>query len=166
MIALIVGTVLAVAALAFVLYPLFREGSAFVTGSRGASAEPAPDSGADRAVAALREVEFDRATGKLSDADYATLKATYTRDALAALRAQDAAAAATGGVSDDEMEAMILAYRSRRPECAVCGPRPEADAVYCSTCGRYLAGACARCGAAVTEPGARYCPSCGTVLAA
>lgn len=158
MTALILGTVLALAALAFVLFPLFRDAP-----RDAAAAEPLPDNDAERAVAALREVEFDRETGKLSDADYATLKATYTRGALAALRARDAAAS---GVSDADVEAMILAYRAKRSECETCGPRPEPDAVYCSTCGRYLAGACARCGAAVTEPGARYCPSCGTMLAA
>jgi len=122
----------------------------------------APDAPID-AIAALREVEFDRETGKLSDSDYATLKAEYTRDALAALRAQDVA---PSSVSDAEVEAMILAYRAPRRSCATCGPRPEPDALYCSTCGRFLAGECARCGASVTEPGARYCPACGATLAA
>lgn len=159
MIPLVLGTVLALAALAFVLVPLFvapraREGTA--------PRPSAPDASVD-AIAALREVEFDRETGKLSDSDYATLKAEYTRDALAALRAQDAA---PPGVSDAEVEAMILAYRAPRRSCATCGPRPEADARYCSTCGRFLSGECARCGASVTEAGARYCPACGATLAA
>lgn len=158
MIALVLGTVLALAALAFVLVPLFvapRAGA----GAPHAVPSPAPVD----AIAALREVEFDRETGKLSDSDYAALKAEYTRDALAALRAQDAA---PSGVSDAEVEAMILAYRAPRKACATCGPRPEADAIYCSACGRFLPGACARCGAEVTEPGARFCPACGATLAA
>ncbi len=159
MIALVLGTVLALAALAFVLVPLFvAPRTPDVTVPR----QSAPDAPVD-AIAALREVEFDRETGKLSDSDYATLKAEYTRDALAALRARDAAPST---VSDAEVEAMILAYRAPRRSCATCGPRPEADALYCSTCGRFLAGACARCGASVTEPGARYCPACGATLAA
>lgn len=159
MIALIVGTVLALAALAFVLVPLFATPGT----TQPAPPRPAvPDAPID-AIAALREVEFDRETGKLSDSDYATLKAEYTRDALAAMRAQDAAPL---GVSDADVEAMILAYRAPRRSCAACGPRPEADALYCSTCGRFLAGACARCGASVTEPSARYCPACGAMLAA
>ncbi len=160
MMPLILGTVLALAALAFVLVPLFAA-------PRPVDAPaPAPEaeSGTSAvAVAALREVEFDRETGKLSDSDYTALKAAYTREALAALRAEDAAPAR---VSDAEVEAMILAYRAPHRACATCGPRPEADAIYCSTCGRYLAGACARCGASVTEAGARYCPACGATLAA
>ncbi|HEY7878498.1 MAG TPA: zinc ribbon domain-containing protein [Gemmatimonadaceae bacterium] len=157
---LILGTVLALAALAFVLFPLFRDSS---RAEPVFASEPPEETGAARAVAALREVEFDRETGKLSDADYTSLKATYTREALAAMRAEDAA---SGGVSDDEVEAMIHAYRAAARACETCGPRPEPDAAYCSTCGRFLAGACARCGAAVTEAGARYCPGCGTRLAA
>ena len=47
-------------------------------------------------MAALREIEFDRATGKLSDADYDFLKARYTARALDALRQDDASPA--GGV--------------------------------------------------------------------
>ena len=43
------------------------------------------------AVAALREIEFDRETGKLSDDDYAALKAKYTGEAVAALRAESGA---------------------------------------------------------------------------
>lgn len=158
MIPLLVGTVLALLALAFVLYPLFTEPRphAAAPASPG-QPEPSP---AEQAIAALREIEFDRETGKLSESDYAALRARYTRVALAALRAEESAAA----VSDDEVEAMILAYRKRTPACSACGPRPEADAVYCSACGRYLAGACGRCGAAITEISARFCPTCGAAL--
>jgi predicted amidophosphoribosyltransferase len=48
--------------------------------------------------------------------------------------------------------------------CAECGPRPEADASYCSTCGRPLGGPCAKCGAVIDQPGARYCATCGHSL--
>ena len=45
------------------------------------------------ALAALKEIEFDRETGKLSDEDYAFLKGKYTGVALDALRAESAEAA-------------------------------------------------------------------------
>jgi hypothetical protein len=79
------------------------------------------------------------------------------------MRAEGAAAAA---VDDEEVEATILRYRAPRRECPTCGPRPEPDAVYCSACGHYLAGKCGRCGAPVSETGARYCATCGAALAA
>lgn len=160
MTALLAGTILALAALTFVLYPLFSEARPRRAPSLPARPEPTR---AQQAIAALREVEFDRETGKLSDSDYAKLKSEYTREALAALRAEDAAGA---GVGDDEVEAAILKYRAMAASCPACGPRPEADAIYCSSCGRYLAGQCGKCGAPVTELGARFCGSCGSGLAA
>ncbi|HET7550379.1 MAG TPA: zinc ribbon domain-containing protein [Gemmatimonadaceae bacterium] len=164
--ALITGTVLALVALGFVLYPLFREGAPVVKRVRPVKATPEP-SASERAVAILREVEFDRETGKLSESDYNALKSTYTREALAALRSEDAAAVtAAPGVADDEVEAVILKYRARPTVCEACGPRPEPDAIYCSSCGHYLAGVCGGCGAKITEAGARFCPSCGGSLAA
>ncbi len=109
MTALLVGTALAVASLCYVLYPLFRADIAVV---------PRPLAAAGRrqspAVDALRELEFDRQTGKISDADYEPLKARYTEQALAVMRAGDARV------------------------CERCGPRPERDAEFCSKCGAAL----------------------------
>lgn len=176
--ALVLGTLLALAGLAFVLYPLFADPGASLppvaTGSRSESEATGED-----AVAALREVEFDRATGKLSDSDYAALRARYTTAALAELRARDSMAVASGSAGTaqggdaapsteavDVAELAVRRQRDRLRECAACGPRPEPDAIYCSGCGRYLPGCCAGCGAKVDEPGARYCPGCGNTLAA
>ena len=116
------------------------------------------------ALSALKEIEFDRETGKLSDEDYDFLKRKYTGAALEALRAESADAAGT-----DDAEAMIAArVRALRsvatsaspeaPACPTCGPRPEPDAAFCSTCGRRIAegGACAGCGAMLGE-GSRFC---------
>jgi hypothetical protein len=158
MLALVLGTLLAVGALAFVLYPL-------LTGPAPMRRTPAATSASARpmeseAVTALREIEFDRVTGKLSDADYAELKARYTARALEAMRAGTTAGA------DDVIEAAVRAYRERIRNCVTCGPRPEPDASYCSNCGRYLPGTCAGCGAAVTESGAAFCANCGRQLAA
>ena len=176
--ALVLGTLLALAGLAFVLYPLFADPGAAIP-RRETGARDASDVTQEDAVAALREVEFDRATGKLSDSDYAALRARYTSRALAELRARDSVAAATGSVVTsadgeaasttdvvDVAELAVRRQRERLKECASCGPRPEPDAIYCSGCGRYLAGCCAGCGAKVEEPGARYCPGCGSTLAA
>ena len=66
------------------------------------------------AIDALREIEFDRATGKLSDSDYDSLKATYTQRAVGAMRAEGSSF------------------------CPRCGPRPEKDARFCSNCGGVL----------------------------
>jgi hypothetical protein len=91
------------------------------------------------ALAALKEIDFDRETGKLSDGDYEFLKAKYTTLALEALRAESV------DVTPDAIEAMVAArVRSLRSAgsspaaCSNCGPRPEPDAVFCSSCGHRL----------------------------
>jgi hypothetical protein len=135
------------------------------------------------ALAALKEIEFDRETGKLSDEDYAFLKGKYTGVALDALRAESAEAAEVAAHSErqdggGDVEAMIAArVRALRsaatsappgtPVCSTCGPRPEPDAVFCSTCGHRLlpGGACAGCGADLGQ-GSRFCERCGTGVAA
>ena len=162
MLPLIVGTLLAVLAVAYVLYPLLF-GNAPVSRRPIGLPLVAPPADED-AIVALREIEFDRATGKLSDADYAELKARYTTRALAAMRARG-----EGGVDappEDLVEATVLAYRARLKSCAHCGPRPEPDAVYCSNCGSYLDERCAGCGRVVEEAGAAFCAGCGRQLAA
>lgn len=92
------------------------------------------------ALLALKEIEFDRATGKLSDADYAALNARYTAAAIAALEPPPASV-----------------------RCLRHGDRTDADARCCAECGAGLvtsAGACVACG--FTPPAdAIYCPGCG-----
>jgi len=166
MTALILGTLLAVAALAFVLHPLFFPPAQRSARSRVVDSAPAvPRREKDLAVAALREIEFDRATGKLSDADYTELKQRYTERAIAAMRREEGAASLVAP-PEDEIEAAVLAWRARQPACPTCGPRPEADAVFCSSCGSYLRARCARCDAVVDQAGARFCSGCGHGLAA
>ena len=137
------AALLAALILWMVLEPLVRTGPARVR----AWEPPEPEETARGvALAALREIEFDRETGKLSDADYAELKTRYTREALAALRdtPSDLSAPSALSAPSDPLEAMIAA-RTRAilgaaaPPCPVCGPRPEPDAAWCSTCGRRLA---------------------------
>jgi hypothetical protein len=124
------------------------------------------------ALLALKEIEFDRETGKLSDADYQYLKDKYTSEALVAIRNEEGAAV------PDDVEA-VIAHRVRAlrsavatappdaPACPSCGPRPEEDAVYCSTCGGRMPApaACAGCGA-VLLPDSRFCEACGDRVAA
>ena len=155
-VALVAGTILGVSALAFVLYPLF-----FADDSRGSTRDGTGSSGEESAIVALREIEFDRATGKLSESDYAELKAQYSGRALTELRGRKEAAAAAPA---DAIEARVLAYRRTHKECPTCGLRPEPDAMYCSTCGTYLDRVCPSCAAPVTEPSATFCSACGASI--
>ena len=168
-----------------VLQPLIRPGALRVRAIEPLDPEETPRG---LALTALKEIEFDRETGKLSDADYQFLKAKYTAAALEAMR-QDEGTLTPGRASGD-VEAMIAAkVRALRSasaaassdapvtahsenvaatlSCSTCGPRPEPDAVFCSSCGRRLPmqAFCDRC-RTVLPPGSRYCESCGRQVAA
>lgn len=168
MIEFVVGVLFAAATVWFVLFPIFRPGLEPAGAVDGIllddEGEDPDDDYSSRAVAlrALREIEFDLATGKLSDADYAALKGKYTAEALAALRADEARAAAP--VAAPTRPGSPIA----RPVCPTHGLRPEPDAIFCSECGRRLGtaqGYCARCGSTL-ERDARYCNGCGSRVAA
>jgi hypothetical protein len=163
MIPLLLGSILAVLALAYVLFPLVKGNSAAPVVVL--ASESAPESSA---LDALREIEFDEATGKLSPEDYATLKATYTPLALAELRARESGEAATpnSAATSDAAEALIARAKQRGGNCPSCGPRPESDALFCSDCGRFLGAACLSCGAPAGSDSARFCVECGAALAA
>jgi len=145
---------------------------------------PPDPSRQDVARAALEEIELDRAMGKLAGADYRTLRARYEQELLPAAPARSVAGlTAQKGVlhgATEPVRALMPAdfgehleqvaeslVRQRRAAvriiCAACGPRPEPDARFCSTCGRFLE-PCSRCGSPVLALGARFCPRCGATL--
>jgi rRNA maturation endonuclease Nob1 len=181
-----IGETLAAAVVGFlalwlVLQPLLRRSA-----PRAQPVEPLDPEETPRGVAltALKEIEFDRETGKLSDADYQFLKAKYTATALEALRLESVEREPVE-VSDDVetlIAAKVRALRSASASapsdtssrstgttrsCNSCGPRPEPDAVFCSNCGRPLPNrsVCDRCGAAL-QPDSRFCEGCGRQVAA
>ena len=164
-VALVVGTILAVAALAFVLYPLF-----FALSERAPRRESSPRAADDSAILALREIEFDRATGKLSEPDYAELKKAYSERALRELRTEPGQAPAMTepevAPDLDRIDALARRYQLTHRACPTCGVRPEPDAVYCSTCGTFLDRTCPRCAEPIKEPGAAFCSTCGAPLTA
>src|SRR3989441_5279229 len=167
------GILLAAAGVYFVLRPILRpemERYGNRETENGSEGEDPDDDLSPRAVAlrALKEIEFDRATGKLSDADYDALKAQYTAEVVTALRAESRDA---GGEMRDAMAAGRTPHPASRlshPDCPTHGARPEPNAEFCSECGRRLGSApgyCGRCGAAL-EHDARYCHACGARVAA
>ena len=165
MLELILGVLLAAGATYYVLIPILRPPQE--SANRGTADDEGDDPADDMrpqavALRALKEIEFDRATGKLSDTDYDQLKAKYTQEALAALREEAGVRSLEPGVKPAPDS------RLPTPRCPEHGARPESDAVFCSECGRRLGtaqGYCARCGTALDDD-ARYCNRCGARVAA
>jgi hypothetical protein len=93
-VALFLAAVIAVASVALVAVPFLREPvadddrlpepRAYTSGALESTEQR------DRALAALKELEFDHRTGKLSDTDYRELVGVYRRRAADALRGLDA----------------------------------------------------------------------------
>jgi hypothetical protein len=86
--ALVLGALLAVVAVVFVARPLLREGpDETLEAPEPRRLELAEER--DRALAALKELEFDHRTGKVSDEDYRSMVGELRRAAADALRALD-----------------------------------------------------------------------------
>lgn len=105
--ALVLGALLAIASVLLVAAPFLREPDAPADrdrlGEPGAAGrrrlELAEER--DRTLAALKELEFDHRTGKVSDEDYAALVGPLRRQAADVLRALDRGTEASdGGVRD------------------------------------------------------------------
>jgi hypothetical protein len=102
--ALILGALLAVSAVVLVALPFLRESkgddllesSSPVEDQRLAFSEER-----DRALAALKELEFDHTTGKVSDEDYRSLVGPLRRAAADALRAIDEIDAAAAAAAQE-----------------------------------------------------------------
>jgi hypothetical protein len=178
MLELIVGVLVTFVAVGVVLEPLIPR-----PGARPAAAPAAEEpefidieeseSPKIQALLALKEIEFDRATGKLSDEDYNALKAKYQQVALAAIDAEEQEGTPGAGTPADAAEELIKRAREAKV-CPNCGPRPEADAAFCSDCGRKLAASapssksgsfCDGCGASLSG-GAKFCGECGAKVEA
>lgn len=108
------GTIMAILVAAVIFAPMiegrWREGAR--KGQTSASARK------DAAIAALRELEFEYQTGKVSEEDYAALRARYAREALAAR---------------DE-----LGETASAASCPACGATVKEGAKFCTACGGAL----------------------------
>src|SRR3990170_2345933 len=120
----LVGMVLIVAATGvLILWPLLRRTDA-------ASAE--------MALAAIRELEFDYATGKISPEDYAVLRARYEAKALEAITQTAATPAAEVGGGGRHLEVLLeeeIAAARGKSRCASCGESLPREARFCPSCG-------------------------------
>lgn len=142
---LIASVLLAAVATALVIQPVLLRRAALV---RDVTPSSALDAEARKRVALseLKELEYDYLGGKLDEADYRELRARLSREALAAVRAAESAAARpAGGAGQGSGTAST-------PQ--------EGAAAFAAPDGAAAAHACGF----VNPPGSRFCAGCGARL--
>ncbi len=133
---IVIGLLIIAIVSAYVAAPFFaREPEAepvSIPGGRGAAARQKLERQKLDAYAAIKEAEFDHRMGKLSDADFAALRARYSAQALEAIAALEAAAAMPVRQSSGPRRPSRVAF------CPSCGHAVPPRANFCAACGRSL----------------------------
>jgi cytochrome c-type biogenesis protein CcmI len=140
----VLGLIIVLLAAGFVAWPLLQPEAPAQIAANDATAG-SPEREKDQALVAIREADFDHRTGKLSDEDYAALRAELETRALSAMAAIESAstphpvppgpaATAAGAL------AAPAARGTGEPGgfCPACGVRFLRDARFCSGCGKKL----------------------------
>jgi hypothetical protein len=101
----------------------------------------------------IKELEFDRAMGKLSDKDFEEMGGRLRARAISLIKQLDEGGAGYRDLIERELKARVAAAPSRKPAASVEAPVAAAASV---------AGVCG-CGTA-NDPDAVFCKQCGTKL--
>jgi len=155
---LVMPFIVALAALAFVGYPLFRP-------REEAEAAPVVDERMEKlrgerenVLTALSDLEFDHGLGNLSEPDYRDLRQGYRHRALAILKELDEVSSEQAK-QKGATERTSAGQAQRRDRIAV----PAETPVPASAPSRRGGAACPQCGG-VFEPEDKFCARCGGAL--
>jgi len=128
-------------------------------------------------LAALRDLDFDHAMGKVIEEDYTSLRQTLLAKAAAIMTQIEQEQVTAQTDLNDHIETEILAARQNlnggeqvtyspaeaNRVCPTCGRAPLPGDLYCRGCGTNLAPVCLECGQTVALTD-RFCVSCGFEL--
>jgi rRNA maturation endonuclease Nob1 len=179
-IAILLIALLIAGTFAFVLRPLAAHDSPWLGRDKGAQQAPARELMArrDALYAALKDAEFDRETGKLTEEDYQAVRTRAMAEAAGVLRQLDHLTPEAEAAFDAEIEAAVARLREDgaaqpvAPDLAAAveaeiaaltrrSATPDRLKLACPDCGQpYHSGDafCAACGASLADT----CPQCGT----
>lgn len=153
-VALILGIIVTGGVAVFVAWP-WRQQRADARLETGPDAGLAEEAQIDRlarrreaSLAALRDLDFDYATGKVAEADYGPLRQALVAEAAEILTQLDQVQAAAEADLDGFIEAELRAIRAGRAAngggasaggaCPTCGWPVRSGALYCANCGAKL----------------------------
>jgi len=95
----------------------------------------------DELLAAIKEIEFDRETGKMSADDFSEMNRRYRNEAVTVLKRIDALSGGNGASKKLEKDLAKLRSNRKRKKtkfCASCGKPVYSDDQFCSGCGSNL----------------------------
>jgi double zinc ribbon protein len=155
--AILIGTGLLILSVLFVANPLVRKkGKKKTIASKKL---PTTSNQYEETLVALRDLDFDQRTGKITDEDYANLRAELLVKASRELQARNQ--------QEKELDALIEgAIRGRQKEklsvrtCKQCGSNQKTTDRFCSACGASLTPVCQNCGHEI-KVGDLFCTGCG-----
>ena len=153
--ALIIGFILLGTALVFVSRPFWEKRK-----KGAADSSTTKVSRRESVLAALRDLDFDFKTGKVSEEDYQPLRAQLLAEAAQYIESEKN--------EDQKLEALIQARRKgqQKIKCEHCGAPMETDQKFCSKCGLIAkTEACLSCGKNI-HAGDAFCSSCGARIEA
>ncbi len=98
----------------------------------------------EQLLAAIKEIEFDQAMGKLPEGEYQRFRQQFEAEAMGVLHQLDqlkgAARQSRGGSLTARVEKDILALRQKdRAHCSSCGAQRQPADRFCSRCGNRFA---------------------------
>jgi hypothetical protein len=137
----------AAAALHRVLSPLLNPASARVAAPVKERARAALEREKTLVLRSIKELEFDRAMGKLSQKDFDEMSARLRSRALSLMKQLDSNGTGYAQTIEQELEKRSAAARRMPavdsegravPACASCRTPSDADAVFCKKCGTRL----------------------------
>ena len=150
---------------AFVLYPVFAESRVGGLGNLGETEREILDleEKKSRLYAALTDLDFEKESGKVSEADYQTARSDYLAQVGGILARLDALAPRRG----EKKKSGKPSNEAPAKRCASCSePSPE-SAKFCIHCGAAFSpsqAVCEACGEKLPKD-ARFCMGCGKKVA-
>ncbi len=127
----LVELTLLVLTLLFIAYPLFKRGSAVVSGQTLTESDYSDLLyRKEAAYTALIDLEFDYKTGKIDDNDYKTMKTGMESEALDILKRVDDC--------EKGRSSRTVPEAGKKHFCHNCGLQAEGDHRFCAECGTRL----------------------------
>jgi hypothetical protein len=176
-IAIGLGLLIAVSVVVFVSWPWWaRRGALQLEGGSNVSPRERLAERREAVLAALRDLDFDRAVGKVTEEDHGLLRQALLAEAAEATAQLDEEQAEDTADLDARIEMEVLAARQAlhaeregmplavESACPACGRLSRPGDWYCSGCGTQLQAGCPSCGG-VIHPTDLFCIACGAELA-